>query len=1232
MERQALLRKNITRGKRIFAAAAVVTAVCMTTNTVVPFMTYAYADTANIRAGAVTVTSESQLRQALQAGSSLIVVSGSITVAEDAAGTPLMIPGNVTITGADSSSELIIRGAVQLTGDHVTIQNVKLHFISTNALQSVVHREIFLAGHSLVLDSVDTYVKGGAGSGLGGFGGTEEELLPTVYAGGFKNTVVGQNASLTVTNAVENTKIQAVYMSHDSGSDGKTAYTGSAEVYADAKTVIREGIHTENNSCADITLKGMGESIIASAKIKDFYGNENTSLTLQKCSVDGNIQNVENVILDDEAELCLVSGSLKNIEVKNKASLNLTEYDESIFVEIKGNFTGNQTSDNIVDGYIVLKKDNQVIIDKDVTGTTKAAVGNKLFPSVFTEGYTYITAQGKAAKESFAPAKAGWFFKYTVDTQSNWTATTKQPEEEDLSVGRLVIQSAPQTVNINRIFQKEDGSIPDDTVYFDIDCYNSQGVLMDGADVTDWLGSSVLVMKTSLWESEDAESLNETNWGEAVALVTDGENYPNRYFLEAYPGAKTGTYTFLFFPNGYDEGNIETVGAVKAQKDKIFAECTVEFTDKDIEPVQKHQVIVGNGTGSGEYAAGDIVTITAAGAAQGMAFDRWAGNTALDFTENTDSHSATAVFIMPDGDVEINAEYKDISAPTGEITVSTNKWNVFCNAVTFGKFFKERQEVGIHADDLGLGIDKVFYLISEEAKTLEEVQNIQASDWTVYEQRFAIDPDKKCIVYVKITDKGGNTAYLSTDGLVFDGSSPVISGVKHNETYGGSVQFTVNDDNLDYVEIDGVLAGRENGGYTVTDVEGAHTITAVDKAGNRTQVSVTIVHATQPTTESTTEAPKPTESTTEAPKPTQKPTEAPTEVTKPTEKPTEVTKPTEKPTQKPTQATTESTTESTTEAPKPTQATTESTTESTTEAPKPTQKPTEAPTEVTKPTEKPTEAPTQKPETDEKVIYEMRQDADGNWHYYANDTIAADYCGMAVNEYGWWYIKNGDVDFTYTGMACNEYGWWYFNNGQLDTTFYGLANNEYGTWFYTDGQLNFGFTGMIIPDDEWLYVQNGQVLTDYTGMALNEYGWWYFKNGRIDFAYIGMAVNEYGWWYFNNGQIDFGYNGFAANEYGTWLFTNGILNTGFTGMTLNGGTWVYVTDGYISDTYTGMALNEYGWWYFKNGQLDLGFTGIGSNEYGDWFFKDGRIAFEYTGSYNDGGQWYMVNSGFASKI
>ena len=33
---------------------------------------------------------------------------------------------------------------------------------------------------------------------------------------------------------------------------------------------------------------------------------------------------------------------------------------------------------------------------------------------------------------------------------------------------------------------------------------------------------------------------------------------------------------------------------------------------------------------------------------------------------------------------------------------------------------------------------------------MEEVQNIQASDWTVYEQRFAIDPDKNVLFMLKL--------------------------------------------------------------------------------------------------------------------------------------------------------------------------------------------------------------------------------------------------------------------------------------------------------------------------------------------------------------------------------------------------------------------------------------------------------------------------------------------------
>ena len=260
----------------------------------------------------VTITSQSELESALNSGSTNIVISGSVTIAENSDETPFMIPGGVTITGQDDNSGLVFRGAMQLAGDNVTFSGMQLHFISTDALQSAIHREIFLAGHSLILDSVDTYVQGGSGSGLGGFGGTEEELLPTVYAGAYKGSSIGSKASLTINNAIDKTMLKGVYMSHD-GDDGKVAYTGDAEVLIDAKTTVREGIHSENSSQADIKIQGTSQSISAGCKVSSFYGNDKTTLTLDKCLCNADFTNIENIILDNEAGLSIISGNLKNI-------------------------------------------------------------------------------------------------------------------------------------------------------------------------------------------------------------------------------------------------------------------------------------------------------------------------------------------------------------------------------------------------------------------------------------------------------------------------------------------------------------------------------------------------------------------------------------------------------------------------------------------------------------------------------------------------------------------------------------------------------------------------------------------------------------------------------------------------------------------------------------------------------------------------------------------------------
>ena len=1362
----------------------------------------------------VTVTSQSELESALNSGSTNIVISGSVTIAENSDETPFMIPGGVTITGQDDNSGLVFRGAMQLAGDNVTFSGMQLHFISTDALQSAIHREIFLAGHSLILDSVDTYVQGGSGSGLGGFGGTEEELLPTVYAGAYKGSSIGSKASLTINNAIDKTMLKGVYMSHD-GDDGKVAYTGDAEVLIDAKTTVREGIHSENSSQADIKIQGTSQSISAGCKVSSFYGNDKTTLTLDKCLCNADFKNIENIILDNEAGLSIISGNLKNITIKNKSFLDITTYGSSNFIEIEGDFTGSTSEQT--DAYLVTNNTRQLIINGNVTGKTAIAIDNKLFPKDYMSGCTYVTAAGKSSAGSFISLKTGWILKYGIqdNNEASWTAQTGS-DEQTKELARINIESAPDRVYLNNIFENEDYTIPDTDAAFYIKCYDANDNIISGEDI-EWLTDNVVIIKTEYWEGTDEYNDN-TDWGNSIWLRTDLEQYPDTYFIEANESAKAGTYTFLFLPEKYnitemnDSGELSTVKDVKKLKDDILAEWKIEFTDKeivqekmetpsvsvdyynemltgfdtkgtytindrtvtvsqdgtlklsesyygtDITIVRKadnskytdsdseiitipsrreapqikgtdadskgnnngtitqissdmeyrcitdgnwtdctgntvtglapgeyqvrlkaddnnfagniasviigrqqakiYHVIIGNGTGSGDYEEGNKVTIQAKQAADGMAFDKWVSDVTLDYIDGTDEFSEKAVFKMPESDVELSAEYKDVTAPSGQITISTKEWTSFCNKVTFGLFFKDTQKVTISAEDKGLGIDRIFYYISSEAKSIEDIAALKDNEWTEYTDVFSITPDRKSVVYVKLTDKGGNKKYLSSDGLVFDASSPVISGIKNNESYKDSVDFTVTDDNLEYVEIDGVIAGYENGSYNIANKAGPHVVKVVDKAGNITQITINMLDKepttkpTEPTTKPTEPTPKPTEPTTKATEPTTKPTEPTTKPTEPTTKPTESTTKATEPTTKPTESTTKPT-ESTTKATEPTTKPTESTTKATEPTTKPTTKVTEPTTKPTKPTTKPTESTTKPTEPATEAKGQLVLSSDTSWYYMKNGKIDYDYDGLAQNEYGWWKISNGTVDFGYTGLAQNEYGWWKVSNGTVDFGYTGLAQNEYGWWKISNGTVDFSANGLLYDNmsEKWWYFNNGAIDYNYDGLALNEYGWWKISNGTVDFKYTGLALNEYGWWKVSNGTVDFGYTGLAQNEYGWWkisngtvdfsangllydnmsekwwYFNNGAVDYNYDGLALNEYGWWKISYGTVDFGYTGLALNEYGWWMVNKGIPDITYNGIAANQYGLWKVSNGTVEFNYTGTYTFGNGTYTIVNG-----
>jgi len=153
-------------------------------------------------------------------------------------------------------------------------------------------------------------------------------------------------------------------------------------------------------------------------------------------------------------------------------------------------------------------------------------------------------------------------------------------------------------------------------------------------------------------------------------------------------------------------------------------------------------------------------------------------------------------------------------------------------------FFKDTQTITISSADTGAGVDKVYYVLSDTILDESEVSKI--TGWTEYTSSFTVEPDNQYIVYVKITDKAGNSAYISSDGLVLDGTPPAISGAENGKGYCGALDIQVTDENLDVVTVDGVATELIDGMLTLSPTGKSQTIVVTDKAGNTTTLSVTI--------------------------------------------------------------------------------------------------------------------------------------------------------------------------------------------------------------------------------------------------------------------------------------------------------------------------------------------------------------------------------------------------------
>lgn len=189
----------------------------------------------------------------------------------------------------------------------------------------------------------------------------------------------------------------------------------------------------------------------------------------------------------------------------------------------------------------------------------------------------------------------------------------------------------------------------------------------------------------------------------------------------------------------------------------------------------------------------------------------------------------------------------DTTAPTGEIIVGENKWHQFLNTITFGLFFNDTQEVIIQANDdsyshNGYTEDKavqVSYYLYSDSEALTEDQ-LNELTFTNYEGAFNIEPDNQYVIYVKLVDHAGNVTYINSNGITLDKTFPVIEGIENNKTYCSAAEFTVTEENLDTVTVNGKQVELTDGKFTVSPAEAPQTITVTDKAKNSVTYIITV--------------------------------------------------------------------------------------------------------------------------------------------------------------------------------------------------------------------------------------------------------------------------------------------------------------------------------------------------------------------------------------------------------
>lgn len=328
----------------------------------------------------------------IQTGQTLVLV-GEVSYTkyetyEDKSPKPLFIDKDITIVGSDTSAGLKIRSMIQLGAD-VTFRDMWLQMVpqAGNARGTT----IYAAGHTLVLDAVDTRV---------GTSTLQDNVRPLISGGAYQGEEgkMGNHTTIKVVNPISQTKIAAIY----AGDYYRDSEQDKVDIELDSKLVDTE-IHAAgadgHTLTGNVNVTLGKDSNVTDFDKTDLLGELNVNVKAGAHIDTLSFSGINNLTMAEKSRITLpkeADFNVNNVVCEKNAVLDLRQM--STNPSVANNFTGvTVAGEDQTCGSVLVGNDTTLEIKGEVYGLTKLNVNGSEYMARFVENHCYIQAKASSS-------------------------------------------------------------------------------------------------------------------------------------------------------------------------------------------------------------------------------------------------------------------------------------------------------------------------------------------------------------------------------------------------------------------------------------------------------------------------------------------------------------------------------------------------------------------------------------------------------------------------------------------------------------------------------------------------------------------------------------------------------------------------------------------------------------------------------------------------------------------